>query len=165
MRKLHSELHISREPLNLYGSLEKMIRRLREHRPLDLNAETWRQTHPSGTFEEWRAQAHSCLMDGLHYNPGPLDPKPEVFSREEREGFVLERVAFNTTPWIRVNGYFLLPTGVEYPVPGLVVFHAWGGPMLFGKNRIVNSGRDHLVLVEHRAGTILPRSSPRAATV
>ena len=59
-------------------------------------------------------------------------------------------MAFNTTPWTRVNGYFLLPDGVAYPVPGLVVFHAWGGPMLFGKERVVNSGRDHPLLPEHR---------------
>ena len=26
----------------------------------------------------------------------------------------------------------------------------WGGPMLFGKERVVNSGRDHALLVEHR---------------
>ena len=83
MRGLHSKLHISREPLNLYGSLEEMIRRLREHRPLDLNAEIWRQAHPGGTFEEWRAQAHSCLMDGLHYNPGPLNLNSEVVQPRE----------------------------------------------------------------------------------
>jgi dienelactone hydrolase len=36
-------------------------------------------------------------------------------------------------------------------VPGLVVFHAWGGPMLFGRARVVNVGRDHPALREHRA--------------
>jgi len=150
MRKSCHDLKISREPLNQYGSLEKVIRDIRDHRPLDLNAEVWHAAHPKGTFEEWKTLARDCVLGGLHYDAGPLDLRAETLSREERDGFVLERVAFNTTPWFRVNGFLLLPTGVEYPVPGLVVFHAWGGPMLFGAGRIVNTGRDHPVLVAHR---------------
>jgi dienelactone hydrolase len=144
------DLHISQDARNDYGSLEGLVREIRDHRPLDLSAERWRDAHPEGNFEQWRQLARRCLFEGLHYDPGVLDLDAEVLRREERDGFVLERVAFNTTPWIRVNGYFLLPTGVTYPVPGLVVFHPWGGPMLFGKDRVVNSGRDHPVLVEHR---------------
>lgn len=147
----YSSLKIERAPLHQYGSFENMVRGIRAHRPLDLNAERWRDAHSSGDFAIWQKEAQACLMTGLHYDPGTLDLQAEVLDREERDGFVLEKIAFNTTPWIRVEGYFLLPTGVTYPVPGLVVFHAWGGPMLFGKDRIVNSGRDHVKLVEHRA--------------
>ena len=150
MRMDHGDLKIARGPVSDYGSLEPMLRGIRAHRPLDLNAEQWRKSHPSDTFEAWRQAAHRCLMEGLQYDPGPLNLEPEVLSREERAEFILEHIAFNTTPWIRVKGYFLLPKGVAYPVPGLVVFHAWGGPMLFGKERIVNTGRDHPQLVAHR---------------
>src|SRR6185436_8996011 len=91
------------------------------------------------------------LLNGLHYNPGPLNLQPKVLGREQRDGFVLERVAFNTTPWIRVNGYFLIPDGVKFPVPGMVVFHAWGGPMLWGKDRMVSpsNGKIHPRLQMH----------------
>jgi dienelactone hydrolase len=150
MRTSCHKLEIPRRALNDYGSLEGLIRDIRDHRPLDLNADRWRRAHPEGTFEQWRQLADRCLSSGLHYDPGPLDLRAETFSREERDGFVLERVAFNTTPWIRVNGYLLLPKDVAYPVPGLVVFHPWGGPMLFGKDRLVDSGRDHPLLAEHR---------------
>jgi len=150
MRQRVDDLTISREPLNVYGSLEGVIRGIRDHVPLDLSAEQWREAHPKGAFEEWREQAHACVMDGLHYDPGPLDLQAKVLDRSDRQDFIQENVAFNTTPWIRVNGYFLLPKGVDYPAPGLVVFHAWGGPMGFGKERIVNTGRDHPLLVEHR---------------
>lgn len=143
-------LTISREPLNDYGSLEPMMRAIRDHRPLDLNAEIWRRAHPEEGFAAWQAAARRCLLEGLHYDPAPVDLRPEVLGREEREGFVLETVAFNTTPWIRVSGAFLVPTGVSGPVPALVVFHAWGGPMLFGRERVVDLGRDHPVLAEHR---------------
>ena len=117
---------------------------------LCLSAERWRETHPAGDFAQWRAAAQRCLLDGLHYDPGPLDLRPEVLGREARDGFIQEHIAFNTTPWIRATGYLLLPSGLDRPVPGLVIFHAWGGPMLFGKERVVGTGRDHPMLVEHR---------------
>lgn len=150
MRPSQHDLTSIRKPLNLYGSLEWAIREMRDHRPLDLNAEIWRHNNPGGSFAEWKQEARRILREGLHYDPGALDLRAETLSREERDGFILEHVAFNTTPWFRVKGCFLLPTGVSYPVPGLVVMHAWGGPMLFGRERIVNVGRDHPVLQEHR---------------
>lgn len=107
MRVPHRDLKISRKPLCDYGSLEGMIRGIREHRPLDLNAEHWRRFHPSGMFEQWHQEAHHCLMEGLHYAPGSLDIQPETLGREERPEFMLECVAFNTTPWIRVKGSHL----------------------------------------------------------
>jgi dienelactone hydrolase len=144
------DLALGRAPLNDYGSLEPVIRAIRDHRPLDLNAESWRQTHPEETFLRWQAAARQCVLDGFHYDPGPLDLSPSVIRSEARDGFTLETVAFNTTPWTRVEGAFLIPAGVDLPIPGLVLFHAWGGPMLFGRERVVNCGRDHPVLQEHR---------------
>lgn len=143
-------LRIQRESLNSYGNLEGMIRGIRKHRPMDLNAEMWRQSHPNQSFSSWKQLAKQCVLDGLHYHPGPLSLRSTINSRESREGYILESVTFNTTPWNRVSGYFLLPEHRQEPVPGLVVFHAWGGPMLFGKERVVNSGRDHPMLLEHR---------------
>ncbi|MCW8132630.1 MAG: hypothetical protein KIS92_19935 [Planctomycetota bacterium] len=142
---------IAAKPLNLYGSLEATLQGLRDHRPLDLNAKLWRKAHPKGTYAQWRKQAARCLLDGLHYEPGAPKLKPKVHGREERDGFTLERVSFNTTPWIRVNGYFLLPKGIKKPVPGMVVLHAWGGPMLWGKDRMVGPGRgrEHPRLRKH----------------
>jgi dienelactone hydrolase len=140
----------SRPQRNHYGSLEAMIRGIRDHRPLDLHLEDWRRAHPSGAFDAWRAEASQCVREGLHYDPGPLDLQADVLKREDRGDFVLEHVAFNTTPWIRVKGLFLLPKNRPSPAPGLVVFHEWGGPMWFGKERVVRLDRDHAVLVEHR---------------
>lgn len=144
------ELVIGREPLNHYGTLEPMIRCIRDQRPLDLNAENWRTANPQGTFEEWQMQARRCLREGLAYAPGPCDLQTEVLGRVQRDGYIQEHVAFNSTPWNRIEGYFLLPDGVGHPVPAIIAMHAWGGPILFGKERIVDSGRDHPALAEHR---------------
>ena len=150
MRMRCDELPMEREPLNLYGSLEPEIRAIRDHRPMDLSAERWREANADGSFEQWRSQARACVLEGLHYDPRPVDLQAEVLASEQRDGLIVETVAFSTTPWFRVEGFFLRPEAAGGPLPGLVVFHAWGGPMLFGKERIVNTGRDHPVLVEHR---------------
>ncbi|MBQ43958.1 MAG: hypothetical protein CME15_16045 [Gemmatimonadetes bacterium] len=150
-RHLVSNHTIARTPLNDYGSLEQTIRGIRQHRPLDLSAERWLRAHPGGAFGDWRRHAHRCLLEGLHYDPGPLDLRAETLDCCQQDGFSLERVAFNTTPWNRLEGFFLLPDEPARPLPGLVVFHAWGGPMLFGRERIVDTGRDHPLLAAHRA--------------
>ena len=126
--KGNNEMQISRESLNQYGSLESMIRGIRKQRPLDLKAENWHRDNPDQSFEMWRELAKKCVLDGLHYDPGPVSLNAEITGREERDGFTLEYITFNTTPWNRVNGYFLIPHGVSAPVPGLVVFHALGWP-------------------------------------
>ena len=89
------ELQITREPHNHYGSLEDMLRQIRAHRPLDLNAERWHEAHPEAAFTTWREQAHQCLLEGLHCDPGAVDLQPEVLDREDRPGYTLEHVAFN----------------------------------------------------------------------
>ena len=150
-RHLVSNHTIARTPLNDYGSLEQTIRGIRQHRPLDLSAERWLRAHPGGAFGDWRRDAHRCLLEGLHYDPGPLALRAETLDCCQQDGFSLERVAFNTTPWNRLEGFFLLPDEPARPLPGLVVFHAWGGPMLFGRERIVDTGRDHPLLAAHRA--------------
>ena len=144
------DLPVSRDALNDSGSLEETLRHIRAGRPLDLRAEGHRAANPDVDFLAWRAQARDCLLTGLHYDPDVLSLQSETLSVEVRDGLVVEQVNFNTTPWNRLSGYFLRPDGVSEPLPGLVVFHAWGGPMLFGKERIVNSGRDHPMLAAHR---------------
>ncbi|MCK4277525.1 MAG: hypothetical protein KAX78_13475, partial [Phycisphaerae bacterium] len=141
---------MQREPHDTAGAHAEMLNAIRDDRPLDLNAEQWHLANPHGRFEQWQQQAHQCLHDGLHYDPGQLNLKAEVIERIDRDGYVLEHVRFNTTPWNRLDGCFLLPTGVDYPVPGIVLFHAWGGSTLWGRHRVVNTGRDHPVLVELR---------------
>jgi dienelactone hydrolase len=150
MTRTHEGLVSSRKAHNSYGSLEQAMRGLRNHRPLDLTAERWRQANPAGDFVQWQLDARQCLRQGLHYDPPPCDLAAETTGRLERDDYTLEFVEFNTTPWFRVEGCFLLPKDAPGPLPALVVFHAWGGPMIFGKERIVDTGRDHPLLAEHR---------------
>ena len=141
---------LGRKPLNQYGSLEHTIQALRAHRPLDLNTQVWRKVHPGRRYQEWAQQARDCLATGLHYSPGPVDLRAETLGRVEKDSFVRERIAFNTTPWFRVPGYFYVPKNVPLPAPGLIVLHEWGGPMLFGSDRVCGEPV-HPIIREHRA--------------
>ena len=126
----------------LYGDLEPFFQGFRASLPLDLNMDRWRRNHPDGSFAEWRTKAKAQVLESLHYHPGPLDLGAEILEVEQREGFRVERVAFNTSPWSRVEGCFLCPDG-DGPFPAVVALHAWGGSFLFGKEQIVSRGKSH----------------------
>ena len=130
------EEYLGRKPLNLYGGYEDMMQKMRSYRPLDLNAMEWKKANPGGRYEDWAKQARECLMTGLHYNMPPADLQAKTLETIETDSFIREKIEFNTTPWFRVPGYFYTPKNVSLPAPALVVFHEWGGPMLFGADRI-----------------------------
>ena len=148
-RQLPRVEDLGRAPRNQYGSLEQTIQTLRAHQPLDLNAARWRRDHPGETYDEWRQQARALLSKALHYDAGEVDLNAVTTDRWETDAFIRETIEFNTAPWFRVPGYFYTPKNVPLPAPALVVFHEWGGPMLFGADRV--SGEPvHPVLIAHR---------------
>ena len=140
---------LGRQPLNNYGSLESTIQTLRAYRPLDLNAEEWRRRNPKAGHKQWAAQARQLLVTGLHYDPGKLTLNAVTTARWETDSFVRETIEFNTTPWFRVPGYFYVPKNVPLPAPALILFHEWGGPLLFGADR-VSGPSVHPAIDEHR---------------
>ena len=140
---------LGRESLNVYGTLEPVMQQMRAHRPLDLRSDVWREAHSQGTFQQWAKQARECLRSGLHYDPAKVDLNARTLERLETDSFIREKIEFNTTAWFRVPGYFYTPKNVKLPAPGLVVFHEWGGPMLFGAERVCGEPM-HPILKDHR---------------
>jgi dienelactone hydrolase len=140
---------LGRNPLNLYGSLEIMMQNLRAYRPLDLNAETWRTANPNSSYHDWAKKTQEFLRQGLHYDLPPVDLRAETLERIETDSFFREKIEFNTTPWFRVPGYLYIPKNVPLPAPALIVMHEWGGPILFGTERVCGEPV-HPVIVKHR---------------
>lgn len=140
---------LGREPLFHYGSQQSTIVHLRQYRPLDLTAENWRKAYPHGTFEQWKRIAKNHLRTLMHYDPGPVDLRPRTLQRWETKDFIREQIEFNTAPWFRVPGYFYTPKNVKLPAPALVVMHEWGGPMVFGADRVCGEPV-HELIREHR---------------
>lgn len=145
-----TEEMLGSKPLNLYGSLEGTMQTMRAYRPLDLNAEGWKKANPGKGHKEWSQQARGCLLSGLHYNLPPVNLNATTLERIETDSFIREKIEFNTTPWFRVPGYFYIPKNVPLPAPALVVMHEWGGPMLFGADRVCGEPV-HPIITEHRA--------------
>ncbi len=131
----------------LYGSLESYFRGLRATAPLDLSFQRWRDTHGGGTFTDWQREAREFTLSALSYEAGPPDLHPEVVAVENRSGYVLEHIAFQTAAWCRVAGVFAKPHGPG-PFPTVIVLHSWGGPMILGKERVFPLGASHPRLVE-----------------
>lgn len=140
---------LGRKPANLYGSLEEPLQLMRAYRPLDLTAGAWKKAHPGRNHQEWAQPAREFLRRGLHYELPPVDMKARTLERIETDAFIRERIEFNTTPWFRVPGYFYTPKNVPLPAPALIVLHEWGGPMLFGAERVCGEPV-HPVIVKHR---------------
>ncbi|MGH7959971.1 MAG: hypothetical protein ACREH8_23550 [Opitutaceae bacterium] len=141
---------LGRKPRDLYGSLQGPIEIMRAYRPLDLSAASWKKANPGRSHEEWARQARECLRQGLHYDLPPVDLQARTLDRLETDAFIREKIEFNTTPWFRVPGYFYIPKNVPLPAPALVVMHEWGGPMLFGADRVCGEPV-HPLIARHRA--------------
>ncbi|MCK0146508.1 prolyl oligopeptidase family serine peptidase [Arenibacter sp. F26102] len=147
-----TEEYLGIKPLNLYGGYEEMMQKMRSYRPLDLNAVEWRKANPNKDYSEWARQARERLLSGLHYNLPPVNLQAQTLETVETDSFIREKIEFNSTPWFRVPGYFYIPKNVPLPAPALIVMHAWGGPMLFGADRICGEPV-HPAIVNHRAET------------
>jgi hypothetical protein len=55
----------------------------------------------------WKPRARQKLLDLLHYAPPRCDPRAQVVARVDRGDYFEERIAFNTTPDIRVPAFVL----------------------------------------------------------
>ena len=136
----------------LYGDLEPYFRGLRAAAPQDLSLGRWKSGNPGKGFGDWQKVARAAAMSFLSCDPGVLDLQADVLSTENREGYVLERVAFQTAPWSRVEGVFAKPHGPG-PFPAVIALHSWGGPMILGKERIFPLGPVPSRLAEFLEGT------------
>jgi dienelactone hydrolase len=100
-------------------------------------------------FESFRKAARERIFDLLAYRPERVEPKPEVVERVECDGYVREKVLFSTGPNLRVPAYVLIPAKLRGPAPSIVDLHSHGGMYLFGKEKVVDLGRNPPVLTEY----------------
>lgn len=97
-------------------------------------------------FRDWdvyRATATSKVLDALAYRPTRVDLRPEVVERVQLDDHIRERVLFTTAANVRVPGYVLIPRNLRRPAPGIVDLHSHGGIYLFGKEKVIDFGRNH----------------------
>jgi dienelactone hydrolase len=106
----------------------------------------------NGRFSSWaafQAEARAKLLELLLYQPAPVDPRPEVQERIDCGAYFRERITFATAPGLRVPAYVLVPKNISQPAPAMVDLHSHGGMFLFGKEKVVDLGRNHPTMVAY----------------
>ncbi|MCI0536819.1 MAG: alpha/beta hydrolase family protein [Verrucomicrobiales bacterium] len=106
----------------------------------------------------WKGEARSKLRELLRYDPPRSEPRVEVVERVDHGDHVRERLSFNTTPDIRVPAFVLVPKGDKKRWPAVVALHDHGGFYLWGKEKIVEAGREHPALTEFKRRSYAGRS-------
>jgi dienelactone hydrolase len=101
-------------------------------------------------YKSWKQGARGKLLELLHYTPASCDPRPEVTNREDRGDYVQEKIYFNTTPDIRAPAYLLIPKKAKLPAPAIIALHDHGGFYLWGKEKLIEMDREHLVLTSFK---------------
>ena len=102
------------------------------------------------------------MLDAFGYRPAPVARRPRS-STAPRADYIREKVVFSTTPHFRVPAYVLIPKGLHGRAPAIVDLHSHGGMFLFGKEKVIDFGRNHPAMtdVPRAATTTAGRRPPR----
>src|SRR5688572_10930937 len=101
------------------------------------------------TLDDFKAAGREKLLDCFAYKPAKVEPKAEVIERVECDGFTREKITFATAPHFRVPAYVLVPKGLKKPAPAIVDLHSHGGMFVFGKEKVIDFGKNHPVMVDY----------------
>lgn len=98
------------------------------------------------SFAEFQTRARAKVLELLHYEPAEVAPGAQLLERTDCGSYVRERIAFLTTPQFRVPAYVLIPKKGRRPLPAMVDLHSHGGMYLFGKEKVVDLGSNHVAM-------------------
>lgn len=127
------------------GSLYADIQRLTVNRPFEFSflGNRFRDT------DEFKKAAREKLLELLLYRPEPVPFRAEVVDRVERETHVREKILFNTSQHFRIPAYVLIPHKLKGRAPAIVDLHSHGGMFLFGKEKVIDLGRNHAAMTDY----------------
>ncbi len=101
------------------------------------------------TLDEFKQAGREKVFEAFAYRPAKVDPKPEVIERTELADYTREKVLFSTSPQFRVPAYVLIPKGLKKPAPAIVDLHSHGGMFVFGKEKVIDFGKNHPVMTDY----------------
>lgn len=101
------------------------------------------------TLEEFKQGARARVLEAFAYRPESVKPNVEVLDKAELDGYTREKIIFSTSPHFRVPAYVLIPKGMREPAPAIVDLHSHGGMFLFGKEKVLDLGRNHPVMTDY----------------
>ena len=119
----------------------------------------------SGRFaslEAFTAAGRASILEAYAYRPAPVAPSAEVVDRFDGPDFIREKVVFSTTPQFRVPAYVHIPKRLAAPAPAIVDLHSHGGMFIFGKEKVIDFGRNHPAMSTYHAGNYEGRPTATA---
>jgi dienelactone hydrolase len=95
------------------------------------------------TWAEWnvKRQAIRTTLERMmgDFPPRPAVPAVTVLTREERDGYILEKFQFDNGIGMTVPGYLFLPKGAKGKVPAILYCHWHGGQYDNGKEELFHN--------------------------
>ncbi len=106
-----------------------------------MGQETQTKGHnPPATLAEWQAQIPALrakLRELLGDLPPAFTPQADVLWTAAREGYTIEKIAFDNGAGAVVTGFLLLPSALSAPVPAVLYNHFHGFQYDLGKSEIL----------------------------
>jgi hypothetical protein len=112
--------------------------------------------------EAFTTHGRAAILDAYGYHPAPVDPAPVIVDRYEGPDFIREKVVFSTAPHLRVPAYVHIPKGLIGRAHAIVDLHSHGGMFLFGKEKVIDFGRNHPVMDTYHAANYAGRPTATA---
>ena len=114
------------------------------------------------SVEAFTAAGRASILDAYAYRPEATLPAAEVVDRFDGPDFIREKVVFSTTPHFRVPAYVHIPKGRTGRLPAIVDLHSHGGMFIFGKEKVIDFGRNHPAMTAYHAGNYESRPTATA---
>ncbi|QDU28623.1 Abhydrolase family protein [Anatilimnocola aggregata] len=141
--EMPADLPVEQAPANAdLGSLYPVVRGLAEKVPYPYSFLSGR----FASLAEQQAAGREKVLEAFGYRPAAVAPNAEVVSRQEFPEFTREKILFSTSPQFRVPAYVHIPRGLKERGPAIVDLHSHGGMFLFGKEKVIDFGTNHLTM-------------------
>ena len=127
------------------GSLYADVQRLVANRPYEYSFAGNRFRD----LAEFKKTARDKLFELLLYRPEATPFRAEVVDRVERDTHIREKILFNTSQHFRIPAYVLIPRKLNGRAPAIVDLHSHGGMFLFGKEKVIDLGRNHAAMTDY----------------
>jgi dienelactone hydrolase len=136
------------------GSLYPFVQQQADRSPLELSF----LRAEFKDLQRWQRDARARVFERLFYAPPRVAPEPILVRRADRGDYFEEYLTFRTTPDLRVPAYVLVPKTARLPAPGIVALHSHDGVYLWGKEKLVESEREHPYLTAFKRRSYAGRS-------
>ena len=92
---------------------------------------------PIGNFKKWKKVARAKVFECMMTPPKAAAAwDMEVLGEEQRDGYKVQKIAFNVNAYSRITAYLLIPDG-KGPFPTVNALHDHGAHLFIGKEKMI----------------------------